>query len=512
MRTKNAMRNICINILTQIIITMLGFLSRKVFIDNLGTEYLGVNGLLSNVISILSLVEGGIGTSIIFNLYKPLAEDDRPKVIALVQLYKKLYGILAIIILFLSICLYPFLGLLMKNSSGVPFLALIYFIFVAKNMISYLNAHKWSLINADQKGYVLARCNLIFNIVTTLSKITVLYFTQNYILYLLIEAAIFIVQNIWNGRIVNRRYPYIKTKQKYKIEKEIKDNLITNVKAIFLHNIGSYCVFSTDNILISALVSIQAVGFYSNYTLVINQLSTLAKQVLDGISQSVGNLIATESKEKSYKIFKITYLINFWIYSFGAICLYNLLEPFIGWCFGKNMILSKLVLVMSIINFYLSGLRSSITTFKTKAGVFAEDKYIPLIEAAINLGTSIILAKYLGLAGILIGTTISTISFPLLVQPKLVYNKVFNKSVTEYFKRYIIYVILTIVVGFITTITCNILVSGSGFFSLVYKGIVCVLIPNSIYILLFYRTEEFRYLYNLGKNIIIKVKGKTVLN
>ncbi len=176
------------------------------------------------------------------------------------------------------------------------------------------------------------------------------------------------------------------------------------------------------------------------------------------------------------------------------------------------MILSKLVLVMSIINFYLSGLRSSITTFKTKAGVFAEDKYIPLIEAAINLGTSIILAKYLGLAGILIGTTISTISFPLLVQPKLVYNKVFNKSVTEYFKRYIIYVILTIVVGFITTITCNILVSGSGFFSLVYKGIVCVLIPNSIYILLFYRTEEFRYLYNLGKNMIIKVKGKTVLN
>ena len=233
MRTKNVIRNIGINILTQIVITVLGFLSRKVFIDNLGTEYLGINGLLSNVISMLSLVEGGIGTSIIFNLYKPLADDDRPRIIALVQLYKKLYGILAIVILFLSICLYPFLGSLMRDYTGVPYLTLIYFIFVAKNMISYLNAHRWSLINADQKGYVLARYNLIFNIVTTLSKIAILYYTKNYVLYLLIEAGIFVVQNIWNGRIVNNKYPYINTREKYYVEKQVKENLITNVKAIF---------------------------------------------------------------------------------------------------------------------------------------------------------------------------------------------------------------------------------------------------------------------------------------
>ena len=512
MRTKNVMRNIGINILTQIVITVLGFLSRKVFIDNLGTEYLGINGLLYNVISMLSLVEGGIGTSIIFNLYKPLADDDRPRIIALVQLYKKLYGILAIVILFLSICLYPFLGLLMRDYTGVPYLTLIYFIFVAKNMISYLNAHRWSLINADQKGYVLARYNLIFNIVTTLSKIAILYYTKNYVLYLLIEAGIFVVQNIWNGRIVNNKYPYINTREKYYVEKQVKENLITNVKAIFLHNIGSYCVFGTDNILISALVSIQAVGFYSNYTLVINQLSTVVKQVLEGISQSVGNLIATESKEKSYKIFKVVYLINFWIYSFAAIFLYNLLEPFIGWCFGKDMILNKLVLVISIANFYLTGLRSSVNIFKTKAGIFKEDKYVPLIESFINLSVSIILAKYLGLAGILIGTAISTISLPLWVQPKLVYNKVFNMSVAEYFKKYCIYLILTIIVGAITTFTCNILVLGDGFFSLVYKGIICVLIPNIIYVLLFYRTEEFKYLYNIGKSMIIKIKGKVAFN
>ena len=212
MRTKNSIKNICISILTQIVITLLGFVSRKVFIDNLGTEYLGINGLLSNVLSMLSLVEGGIGTSIVYNLYKPLAENDEPRIIALVQLYKKLYGILAIIIFGLSLTLYPFLGILMKDGSTVTSINIIYFIFVSKNIISYLNAHKWSLINADQKGYVLAKYNLIFNILTTVSKIIVLVVTNNYILFLLIEIAIFVIQNLWNGKVVNERYPYIKTK------------------------------------------------------------------------------------------------------------------------------------------------------------------------------------------------------------------------------------------------------------------------------------------------------------
>lgn len=512
MRTKNTIKNITITILTQVIITLLGFLSRKVFIDSLGTEYLGVNGLLTNVLSMLSLIEGGIGTSIVYNLYKPLAEDDRHKIVALVQLYKKLYGILAIIIFILSLCLYPFLGLLMRESSGVPYLTLIYFIFVAKNMISYLNAHKWSLINADQKGYIIAKYTLIFNIITTVSKIVILYLTKNYILFLLIEAGIFVVQNLWNGKIVNEKYPYIKTKEKYIIDDNVKENLVTNVKAIFLHNIGSYCVFGTDNILISTLVSLKAVGIYSNYTMIVNMLVSFLKPILTGISESVGNLIATEGQSKNYKIFNITYLINFWIYSFASIFLYNLLEPFISWCYGSELLLNKLVLVMTLVNFYLTGLRISVNMFKSKAGIFTQDKYIPLIESIINLGTSVILAKYLGLAGILIGTTISTISIPLWLQAKLVYNKVFGKSVLEYLKKYFIFVILTVIVGVITTFACNILVLGDGFFSLVYKGIICVLIPNIIYVLLFYRTEEFKYLYNIGKSMIIKVKGKVALS
>ncbi len=304
MRTRNAMKNISISIFSQIIIILLGFISRRIFVDNLGSEYLGVNGLLTNVLSMMVLIEGGIGISITYNLYKPLAENNQEKITSLVQLYKKVYTILAFIVLAISIVLYPFMCKLMDSAHSVTNINLVYFIFVAKNMVSYLTAYKWALINADQKGYVLARANLVFQILTTVAKMIILVLTSNYILYLLIELGIYTVQVLWNGAIVNKRYPYIKSKEKYEIDEDTKENINKNVKAMFLHNIGGYCVYGTDNILISSFVNVATVGLYSNYSMIINQLSALVSPILSGIGASVGNLIATEDSSKTYSIFK----------------------------------------------------------------------------------------------------------------------------------------------------------------------------------------------------------------
>ncbi|MGL5531435.1 MAG: lipopolysaccharide biosynthesis protein, partial [Culicoidibacterales bacterium] len=441
------------------------------------------------------------------NLYKPLAENDQPKIIALVQLYKKLYGVLAIVITVLSIVLYLFLGNLIKGGTNVPFIGIVYSIFVFKNIVSYLNAHKWSLINADQKGYVIAKYNLLFNVVTTITKIIVLVLTQNYILFLLIEVVIFIIQNLYNGKIVNERYAYIKTKTKYTVDEATKTNLITNVKALFLHNIGTWAVFGTDNLLISAFVGIKQVGLYSNYTMIIGQLASLLSPVLGGIGASVGNLIATESKTKSYEVFKTTYLINFWIYAFATIFLYNLVEPFINWWLGDGLLLDQLTFSVVLLNFYLSGMRATVNTFKTKAGIFAADKYVPLIEAVINLGSSLILVQYFGLAGIFMGTTISTLAIPVWTQSKLVYNQVFEKSVLDYFRTYLFYALLAISIGFVTTWICNLLIIEYLFLLLIAKGIICVITVNVILIAVFYRTTEFQYLLNLVKVRFIKRKG-----
>lgn len=508
MRVKNSMKNIYYSMLIQLCMTLLGFISRRVFINNLDVEYLGVNGLLTNILSMLSLVEGGIGASIVYNMYKPLAEDDKPAIIALVQLYKKLYMVVAVIVFAISLAIYPFLGNIMKDSASVSYITIIYFIFVAKNIVSYLNAHKWSLINADQKGYVLNKYNLRFNIATYIIKILVLQITKNYVLYIVMEFIISLIQTIWNGSIVNKQYSYIKTSEKYIVDKKIKSNLITNVKAIMFHNIGGYIVTGTDNILISALVNVKSVGLYSNYTMVMNQLSGILTQVLGGIGASVGNLIATEDSDKSYSIFKVTHFVNFWIYSFSVIFLYNLLEPFIDWWLGKGLLLDKMTFIVVLLNYYLSGMRNTVLTFKSKAGIFDEDKYFPLVEAVINLVGSLILVKYFGLAGIFLGTTISTLAIPMWTQPKLVFNKIFNLSINEYYKRYSLYAVATIIIGYITTVVCSIVKIDNLFLSLIIKGIICVIIPNCSYLILFLKTEEMNYLYSLIKPMVSKIKSR----
>ncbi|WML51603.1 hypothetical protein RCG17_19485 [Neobacillus sp. PS3-12] len=515
MRAKNSVKNISMGIFTQVVIALLGFLSRKVFLDSLGAQYLGINSLLDNVLSLLALVESGIGTGIVYSLYKPLAENDRPKISALVNLYKKAYKVIAFIVFILSFILYPFLGNLMKDSGHVPYLTAAYFIFVAKNMTYYLNAHKVSLINADQKGYVLDRLNVIFQVLITITKIIVLILTKNYILYLIIELIIFILQNIVNGKIVNKRYPYLKEKLSYNLRKEEKESLIKNVKALFLHNIGAYAVMGTDNLVISAFVGVTTVGLYSNYSMIIGQLAVLVSPFLSGIGSSVGNLIVKENSENTYKVFKVSYLINFWIYSVCVIFLYNLLEPFIDWWLGKRYLLDSLTFVVLLINFYIAGLRISIFTFKIKGGIFVEDKYMPLIEATINLVASIILVKTIGLAGVFFGTTISTILTVFWNNPRLVFKKIFKLPVWLYFKKYLFYAILTLISGYFTTEICVYISSlnvESSLMLLILKGLICIIIPSIIYAAIFYRSEEFKYIKSLFKIVIFGIRDKTRKN
>lgn len=496
MRTKYAVKNIAISIFSQVVIVLLGFLSRKVFVDNLGAEYLGVNGLLTNILSMMVLVEGGIGISIVYNLYKPLAEKNKEKIIALVQLYKRTYWVLAIIMLVVSLALYPFMGYLMKTDTSISGMFFVYCIFISKNMISYTNAYKWALINADQRGYILATSNLMFQVITTLGKIVIILVTHNYITFLLVEVGIFIIQNIINTIIVYRKYPYLREKSKYKIDKHTSDNITKNVKAMFLHNIGGYLVFSTDNILISAFISIKAVGLYSNYTMVIGQVSSLLSPIIGGIGAGVGNLIATEDKDKTYSIFKISFLVSFWIYSFATIFLYILLNPFIGWMFGEQYLLGSSIVMVVLLNFYLNGMRGPISTFKNKAGLFVQDKYISVIEGLVNLIGSLIFIKYFGFVGVFLGTTLSTLTTVFWSQPSVVYKNLFKKNVISYFYQYIKLIFIMLITGASTSFICNLLIDGTSFISLCMRGIICLIIPNVIYLVLFYRTEEFKYLFS----------------
>lgn len=507
MRTRNSIINIAIGLISQVVIVLLGFLSRKVFIDNLGVEYLGINGLLTNVLSMLSLVEWGVGSTMLFSLYKPLAQNDTFKIAGLMQVYKKIYRYLAILVFLMSMALYPFLDIFIKDVDSVPYIGIVYGIFVMQNLLSYLFTYKFSLINADQKGYILNGINTMFYILMTGIKIFILMRYQNYILFLSIDLIMILIRNLISSTIVDKRYSFLKEIKNCDLDSESRADLITRFKSVMFHKIGAYCVFGTDNLLISALVSVKAVGLYSNYTMIIQQLDALIQPIFTGINASVGNMIAVESKDKSYSVFRVMFLINFWIYSIATIFLYNLMQPFIEWWLGSGLTIGGITFNIIILNFFINGMRVSINITKTTAGLVNEDKYVPLIEAGINLVISVLLASRFGLAGIFLGTTISTLTTAFWNQPRLVYKYIFNKPIKEYFTTYIKYSGIMVVAFIISRYLCNAIEVKAIFLTLILKGLICLIIPGIIYAVCFYRCAESQYIFNIVKKILSKSEG-----
>lgn len=504
MRSLNSLKNIGTSIGTTIILAALGFFTRKIFVDSLGEEYLGLNGLLLNIIGMLSLVEGGIGTSIVYNLYKPLAEHNEPKIIALVQLYRRIYRYIALGVFLLSLCIYPFLDVLIKDGDNLSYVSIVYFIFVFNNLIGYLMADKWSLINSDQKQYKLAGYNLACQIGLNLVKIAILYYFKNYILFLAVEFFFTLGYNLLVIKKVNKLYPYVNTKIKYSIDQATKQNIITNVKALFLYSIGGYLLHSTDNIIISAYVGIGIVGFYSNYTLIVGQLKSLTKPIFAGVKDSVGNLVASEGEDKQHTIFNVLYMINFCLVSFVVVLIYNTINPFISWWLGVEYLLPQYIVAIICINYFVDEIRSSIMTFKTVSGIFDADKYVVFLTAVINLIISLTLVHSLGLAGVLLGTSISMLLTASWNWPRLVYKYTFKRSPKIYYIKYIIFAIVTLVLCLFTTYINDLFFVCDGrynFVTILMRGIICTLICFVIYLLMFVKTQSFKYLMTLANSL-----------
>ncbi|MEN1937245.1 hypothetical protein AAIE21_17085 [Paenibacillus sp. 102] len=510
MRVKNSIINISAGIGNQIIVTSLSFISRTVFINTLGIEYLGINGFLTNILSMLSLAEAGIGASIMYSLYKPVAENDQEKINILMRLYRKAYMVIALIVLLLGLSLMPFLGYFIKDSN-VENIHWIYLIFLFNTVAPYLYMHKNSFLSVSQKGYIVTGIYSISSITSTCLKIGILHFTKNYILYLVIDSMITVTTSIALAIIVNRMYPFLKNKVSGVLDAETKEKIVKNVKAIVLQNIGNYLVLGTDNIIISSFISVAAVGLYSNYNMLIDICRNFTYQIFNNTYHSVGNLVAEESIERVYSVYKVYMLLNFWLYSFFSILLCIIMEPFITLWIGSDYLMSKSVLFVLVIIFYERGMRNSITTVKTTAGVFHEDRYAPLVQAAVNLAVSIVLVKYMGIMGVFLGTLVSVITVPFWLTPYLVYKNVFNRPVMDYFLKYSYYAAIGIGTYFITSFVSNFTLS-SNFLELLLKGIICIIVPNVIYILIFHKTTEFKYLFGIIRGISQKLLKKFKLN
>lgn len=491
-RTEYSARNTTVAMLARIVAILMGFFTRVVFTHTLSEEYVGVNGLFTDILNVLALSELGIGTAITYALYKPIAEKDIEKQKSLMRMYRSFYRIVAIVVLIAGLLVIPFMDILIKNQPKVDHLILLYLMYLANSVISYLLIYKRTLIDAYQLSYIGVLYQTFFLILQNALQMIVLLTTKNFVLFVSLLIGCTICNNICISRKADKMYPFLKDTKVQELSKDEKQGIYQNIKAMLMHKVGNVVVTNTDNLLISSLVGIVSVGIYSNYFLVIGSIRQVLNQAFQGITASVGNLGVEESRERIKRIFEVSFFIGQWLFGFAAICLFEVLTPFVELSFGKQYVFNREITFILCLNFYLTGMRQATLVFRDSLGLFWYDRYKSLVEAIINLVVSLILGYYYGVLGIFLGTMISTVTISLWVEPYMLYKHRLQAPVRFYFFKYAWYVLVTAIALWITDMACS-LVSGNAIVQCVLRLFICMVIPNVLFLLVYSKNKEFRF-------------------
>lgn len=500
-RTKSTINNLIWAFLGQGIGLIISFIARIIFIKILGAEYLGLNGLFTNILTVLTLAELGVGSAIIYSLYKPLAEKDNEKLKMLMNLYKKVYRIIGIIILIIGMLITPFLNVFIKDMPNIANISLIYILFVINTSVSYFYSFKRNLIIADQNRYIATIYRYACYIVMNIIQIAYILTFKEYFGFLIIQIVFTIIENILVSIKADKMYPYLKEKEIPKLDKETKNEIIKNTKAMMMHKVGGIVVNSTDNILISIFVGLTEVGKYSNYILIITALNTIISQIYNSLTAGVGNLYVEKDKNKMYEVFKKVNFLTFTVTFFSSIFLMILFNDAIQIMSNKEYLFTIPIVFVIVLNFYIATMRKSVLSFREATGLFYKDRYKAILEAGINLLASIILAKQFGIIGILIGTTISSITTCVWIEPYILYKYCFGRKLRQYFFEYFKYIILTLTAGGLCFYICS-FISLNIVLEIILKVCITLLITFTIFVIFFRKSEEYIYFINLLKSII----------
>lgn len=504
-RKKNSAKNILFSLLNNIITIGLGILVQAIFVKTLGKDYLGLNGLFGNIITMLSIAELGIGNAITYTLYKPIKNSDQEKIKSLMHFYKKSYQLVGFIVLLIGILIIPFLNTIVDvdTITGNINIYAIYILFLLDAALSYFATYKRCIFNASQKDFILNIVKIFCTIILNVAQILFLLATQNFYLFLLLKIIFRVIENATINIIANKQYPFLKETPK-KLDKETEKNIITKIKALFFHKVGSFVVTGTDSIIITKFINLQTVGMYSNYSLIITAVQRISCQALTSITSSVGNLLVTETTKKQFDVFKKIRFLNFYMATIVAIATLIIMEPFITIWIGSEYILDKLTLVILTINLFMMIMRSSYSIFKEAAGIYYEDRFVPLFEALINIISSIILVKIMGLPGVFIGTFISGLTLWCYSYPKYVYKAIFKQKYSSYIKETLGYLLLFTITAAITFFLSEYIKPDNIIIELILKTLVAIVLPIILLICTTFKLDSFKYYKTFLKKLIKK--------
>lgn len=503
-RIANTKRNTVWAMVYKVLSIMLPFLTRTVLIYVLGIQYVGINGLVSSILQVLSLADLGFSSAIIYSMYKPIANSDTDTINALLAFYAKIYRIIGLVILGIGLALVPFLDKLISGDCPNDVsIVIVYLIYLVNTSISYfLFAYKKSLLTALQRNDIISKVGAINKIATTVLQIGGLYLISQYYAYIIVLPLITLLDNLLCAWISHKYYPQFKCSGE--LDKTVKADIVEKTKGLLVHKICGVTRNSCDNIFISMFLGLTPVGIYSNYYYIMTSIRGMLDVFTTSMSASVGNSVATETIDKNYlNLNQFTFIFE-WICGWCTICLLCLYQPFMELWVGKGAMFSFEVVIAISVYFYVWTMGDIKSQYADAAGLWWKDRFRAVAEAAGNILLNYFLVQKMGIFGIVIATAISIlfIGFPWGV--KIVFDGYFvTKSAVKYILSHIIYAGVTLGISIITLLT-TLQIPITGFAGLFVKALVCLVLPNILYLAIYCKTPIFKESMRFVKKVVVR--------
>lgn len=489
-RIKNTLKNTKMGIITRISRMIVNFVIKTLFIKCLGSQYTGVSSLFTDILIFLSFAELGIGSAITFSLYKPVAENDGERISALIHFYKTAYRIVAAIVFGVGVAILPLLKYMITDVPDIKEnLMLIYFLYVVNTASSYLLIYKSVIFEAKQKRFVISMIDTGIMFVRLIIESIELIIYKKFLLYLITDISLNIIQNMIIAHKANKEYDY--KNKTARISKEERNKILSDIYALAMYQVSFVALSSTDSIVISTFIGTEFVGFLSCYKMLFNQIISFLQQFIYGANASVGNLVTEGNVKKEYQLFIDLNFVFFMLSLFCCVCLFILTEPFINIWVGEGYQLGRAVVVVLTIDFFLNVMRQIVNMFRVANGLFIQGRYRPVIMAALNIGLSIALVFKWGVFGVLAATVLSKLFTEVWYDPYLVYREVFRRSVIEYYIRYLEYFV-TVIVGYIAAYSLCCLVNIENIYlDFVIRLLICIIVVFICIWIFWSRASEF---------------------
>lgn len=490
-RTKNASRSAVFGIALKLYQIVIPFIMRTAMVYLMGIEYLGLNSLFTSVLQVLNLAELGVGSAMVFSMYKPIADDDEATICALENLYHRYYLVIGAAIAVVGILLTPFIPQLIKGEVPCELnVYILYLLNLGATVLSYwLFAYKNSLFQAHQRTDITSKINIVTVTIQYGAQLLVLWAFHNYYMYVIIMLATQMLTNVITAIYANKIYPNYKPKGD--LSKEEIREINKRIKDLFTAKLGATVVNSADTIVISAFLGLTVLAMYQNYYFVLSAVMGIVQVFIGACLAGIGNSIVTETIDKNYEDFKkLVFIIN-WIVTICVSCFASMYQPFITLWVGKKYTFEYPVVILFCIYFYLVIMQQIIGLYKDAAGIWHQDRFRPLIASVVNLSLNLAFVKIWGIYAIIASTLISYIVVAIPWMITNVFKYVFKRSAKEYITLTVKNIIVCTFITIVTSFLCSIVYMDNLLAELIVNFMICGVISNFLLWCIYGKTQHF---------------------